>query len=136
MLLNLDKEIDRSRFESRSKALLDKRCIVDLTEKTKRSQRQNRYLHLVIAWWGMETGHNARESKRVFKYLNKDVFFYKKRGIEQIKSSADIEKDVLTKCIEKFRKWSNEEFSVYLPTPDEQAFLQEIEIKKSQNQFY
>lgn len=42
----------------------------------------------------------------------------------------------MTTAIERFRNWSSAEAGVYLPSPDEQAFLQSIEIEMLRQKEY
>ena len=55
MLYDLKNPLDRERFKRRCNALLKKQCVVELSEKMKRSSQQNRYLHLLLGYLAMET---------------------------------------------------------------------------------
>ena len=135
MLLDLSKEIDRSKFQDRSKNLLEKRCIIDLTEKTGRTIKQNKYLHVILSYFGSELGYTLPESKTLFKTLNKEIFHYEKNKCNFVKSSADVTKVELTKSIDLFRRWSNDNAGLYIPEANEKEFLTQIEIQTSQNKY-
>ena len=135
MLLDLNKEIDRSKFKDRSIKLLEKRCIVDLTEKTGRTIQQNKYLHVILSYFGSEVGYTLAESKTLYKTLNKDIFHYEKNKIKFVKSSADISKDDLAKTIDRFRMWSNDNAGLYLPEANEKEFLTQVQVQTSQNNY-
>ena len=135
MLLDLNKDIDRSKFKDRSIKLLEKRVIIDLTEKTNRTLKQNNYMHLICAYFGSELGYTTEESKSLFKTLNRDIFEYEKNNVKFIKSSADVTKDELTKAIGKFRMWSNDNAGLYLPEANEKEFLTQVQVQTSQNNY-
>ena len=69
MQYNLATELDQERFVNRANALLQKRCVIELTEKTFRSPNQNRYLHLLIGIIAMDTGVGLDYAKRVQPFL-------------------------------------------------------------------
>ena len=137
MLYDLKNELDRQRFATRAKFLFDGGRIVELTEKKPlRSIPQNRYLHLLLGWFAKETGNTLEYVKReYFKRLcNRDLFVGYKDDpylgrIEVIRSSAEIDSGQMTTAIERFRNWSSAEGGIYLPSPNEEAFLQSIEIE-------
>ena len=80
MQYNLATELDQERFVNRANALLQKRCVIELTEKTYRSPNQNRYLHLLIGVVAMDTGVGLDYAKREYfkKLVNRDIFVIKK----------------------------------------------------------
>lgn len=135
MLYNLSKKIDLTKFVQKVKKLIDEKAIVDLTKKTKRTPKQNRYLHLLLGWFALETGYTTYEAKILFKKLNKDIFEYEKKGFLFVRSSSDLDSGEMTTCIDRFRSWSMEKAEVYLPLPDEKEFLSEVEVAMSQNRY-
>ena len=97
MQYNLATDLDQERFVNRANALLQKRCVIELTEKTFRSPNQNRYLHLLIGIIAMDTGVGLEYAKREYfkKLVNRDIFVIKKSDkfageIEDLRSSADL----------------------------------------------
>ena len=62
MIFQTSNEFDKQRAKSRFFKLLEKGAIIELTEKKpKRTINQNRYLHLILAWFGYETGYTLDE---------------------------------------------------------------------------
>lgn len=136
MLYDLKNTLDRERFKRRSNDLYAKGVVVELTEKKKRTPAQNRYLHLILGWYAMETGNDLEYVKQnYFKRLCNPVIFqeYKQDEYtgetEVLKSTRSCNTEELTVSIERFRNWSSQECGIYLPSPDEQEFLQSIEVE-------
>lgn len=137
MLFDLSNILDRERFKRRSNELYKKGCVVELTEKKPpRTLRQNSYLHLLIGWYAMETGNTIGYVKReYFKRLcNKEIFTRTKQDeyvgeVEVLRSTKECDTADLTLAIERFRTWSVAECGIYLPSPDEREFLQQIEVE-------
>lgn len=144
MLYDLGDILDRERFKRRTNELYRKRGIVELSEKKpKRSLQQNAYLHLLIGWYAVETGNSVEYVKReYFKRLcNPDIFRRIKQDkylgeVEDLRSTKECDSGEMTTAIERFRNWSSSECGIYLPSPDEQAFLQSIEVEMNRYQRY
>lgn len=79
----------------------------------KRSLPQNSYLHLLIGMFALETGNRLADTKDLYKWVNRDLYYSKKKiGGEifvTVRSSADLDKDEMTKSIERWREWSAEQ---------------------------
>lgn len=141
MIFNLDNILDRERFKRKANELYSKRCIVELTNrKIKRSSSQNRYLHLIIGYYALETGNTLEYVKReYFKRLcNYNLFVVRKQDkwlgeVEYFRSSADLSSKEMTDAIERFRNWSSSTCGIYLPSPYEEMFLQSIEVDIDRN---
>ena len=138
MLYDLRNPLDRERFKRRCNALYQKQGIVDLSEKTKRSIRQNKFLHLLLGYLAMETGNTLDYVKEVFykRTANKELFLREKEDeilgkVEYLRSSADLSKEEMTLSIDRFRDWSSQTAGVYLPAANEQEFLASIEYELS-----
>ncbi len=129
MIYDLSKQIDAERAKKRFNALLEEQTVVTLTKKVKRSLRQNGYLHLILGWFAMETGYTLSEAKDIYKRCSKDIFFYKKNEHDFIRSTADLSSSDMTVSIAYFRVYSDRIAEIYLPEPNEEKFLQEIEIE-------
>ncbi len=120
--------------------LKESACIVELTKKQKKTYKQNRYLHLILSWFAIETGYTLEYVKREFfkKLCNSDIFEVIRKGtlgeVKDLRSSADIDSKKLTTAIERFRNWSSIEAGIYLPAPNEDEFLRQIEIEISKKQ--
>ena len=138
MLYDLRNPLDRERFKRRCNVLYQKQGIVDLSEKTKRSSQQNKYLHLILSYLAMETGNTLDYVKEVFykRTANKELFLREKEDeilgkVEYLRSSADLSKEEMTLSIDRFRDWSSQTAGVYLPAANEQEFLASIEYELS-----
>lgn len=113
----------------------------------RRSISQNSYLHLILTWFGIETGYTMEEVKQeIFKKHVNSALFYdgefegKIQGfkIERWRSTASLDTAEMTLAIDRFRNFSSQELGIYLPEPKELALLQDLEneISKHSNQEY
>lgn len=141
MIYDLGNTSDRKRFASRVTMLWDKGRIAELTEKKpQRTLSQNAYLHALLGWFALEYGETMGWVKdHYFKRLcNADVFVRVKSDklmgeVEYLRSSRDCDTGEMTLAVDRFRDWSNKECGIYLPTPEDKMFLQQIEIEMSRS---
>lgn len=138
MLYDLKNPLDRERFKRRCNALFKKQSIVELSEKTIRSNQSNRYLHLILGYLAIETGNTLEYVKEVFykKTANKDIFVRIKDDellgqMEYLRSSASLSQEEFSTSIDRLRDWSSQVAGIYLPSPNEEQFLASIEIEMS-----
>lgn len=132
MILNLNIDFDREKFKVRSDFLLEKRKVVELTEKTGRSLKQNSYLFLILNIFAMEYGESVEFIKeRFFKELcNPEIFVRTKSDkllgdITYLRSSADLSKEEMVTAIDRFKVWASKEAGIFLPDAfDEQERLE------------
>ena len=148
MIYDLKNQLHRDQFSRRSKTLLEKgQDVVELKVKTSRSLRQNSYLHLLFSFFAQECGYTSMKidgvevdgpkyvKEQIYKRLvNRDVFVReiddKFAGkITYIRSSSALSKEEMTLTIERFRNWSSQEAGIYLPSADEQSYLEQLEIE-------
>ena len=122
MILNLNIDFDREKFKTRSEFLLEKRKVVDLTEKTGRSGKQNNYLFLILNIFAMEYGESVEFIKeRFFKELcNPELFVRTKEDkflgeITYLRSSADLTKEEMVTAIDRFKIWASKEAGIFIP---------------------
>jgi hypothetical protein len=122
MILNLNIELDREKFKTRSDFLLEKRKVVELTEKTGRSLKQNSFLFLILNIFAMEYGESVEFVKqRFFKELcNPDLFVRAKSDkllgeITYLRSSADLTKEEMVTAIDRFKIWASKEAGIFIP---------------------
>ena len=141
MLYDLKNPLDRERFKRRCNALFQKQGIVELSEKTARSNQSNRYLHLLLGYLAIETGNNLEFTKEVFykRTANKDIFVRFKDDellgkVEYLRSSATLSQEEFSTSIDRLRDWSSHVAGIYLPSPNEQEFLASIEVEMSRQQ--
>lgn len=141
MLYDLKNPLDRERFKRRCNALFKKQGIVELSEKVKRSSQSNRYLHLIIGYLAMETGNTLDYAKEIFykRAANSEIFVREKEDdligkAEYLRSSADLTQEEFSLSIDRFRDWSSQTAGIYLPSPNEEQFLESIEYEMSRQQ--
>lgn len=138
MLYDLKNPLDKERFKRRCNALFKKQGIVELSEKTVRSNQQNRYLHLLCGYLAMETGNSLDYVKEVFykRAANKDIFVRIKDDellgqTEYLRSSASLSQEEFSVSIDRLRDWSSQVAGIYLPSPNEEQLLASIEVEMS-----
>lgn len=130
MRFNLSKKGEVERIKARLNFLYKKGATIELVEKRQvRTQSQNAYLHLLLSWFGLETGYTLEEVKQdIFKRdVCKDFFEYRKGERVFYKSTSDLDTKEMTEAIDKFRNWSSATAGIYLPDPNEQDFLNRIQ---------
>ena len=142
MQYDLSMEFQRNAFLFRVNKLMERRAVVELTEKAFRSKSQNNYLHLLIGVVAMETGNTLEYCKEwYFKRLcNKDLFITTREDkfageVEVIRSSADLTQEEMSIAIDRFKRWGAEN-GIYLPNPGDESRLQEIAIEMGRQQTY
>lgn len=143
MKYNLSEAIGRERFKRRCNELYKKGCVVELTKKTQRTLNQNAYLYVILSYLAMETGNTVEYVKREFfkiecnkaLFVTTDIDKILNKEVLKIRSSSDLTTVEMTTAIERFRNWSADN-GYYLPSPEEQAFLQEIEIELDKQKQY
>lgn len=144
MIYDLSNALDRERIKKRINALYSAQKVVEVSEvRPKRSNAQNRYLHVIIGEFAMQTGNTLEYTKREYfkKHCNSDLFVEKRQDkwvgdIEVLRSSATLDSGEMTIAIERFRNWASSEAGIYLPSPDEEAYLMAIEVEMSKHRAY
>lgn len=138
MLYDLKNPLDRERFKRRCNALFKKQGIVELSEKTIRSNQSNKYLHTLLGYLAMETGNTLEYVKEIFykRTANKDIFLRIKDDellgqTEYLRSSASLSQEEFSTSIDRLRDWSSQVAGIYLPSPNEEQFLASIEVEMS-----
>lgn len=136
MIYNSKFEADRIKAKDRLEWIFktEKRFEL-LVKRDRRTEKQNRYLHLLLSYFAIEYGETLDYIKlEIFKKIvNPDVFksehVNKKTGEvrEDWLSTAKTDTKVLSTCIDRFRNWSLKEADIYLPTPNEKEFLDHIQ---------
>lgn len=130
---------DKECFKEYAEKLISEEALVELTKKDKRTNQQNRYLHLILGWFALATGYSIEEVKLdIFKrQCNTDLFMKKvtgKNGLSriQMKSTRELSSADMTTAIERFRNYSAKQ-GIYIPYPYEEQFLAEIRKELSRN---
>lgn len=143
MLYDLSNQFQCEEFKMRVNELCKKRVVVELTRKfPTRSNQQNKYLHLILSWWGLYYGCTQDYAKRhFFKWeCNRDVFLVERTANDgtiyrELKSSADLTTEEMTTAIQRFRDYCSFH-GCYIPSPDEHEYLMYVEREISKNQEY
>ena len=118
MKLDLNKELDRQKFETRTRYLLEKRKKVDLKEiSSNRTPSQNKYVHVLFSLFGIEFGYTLEESKTHAK-RKCQFMHYEKNGEKFLKKTSKLDKVEMTKFIEWFRNYAGMK-GCYLPSSEE-----------------
>ena len=143
MLYNSNNPMDVQNAITKLKYFIEKKAVFELKQKhPKRSISQNNYLHLILTWFGLETGYTVDEVKQdIFKkHVNPTLFYEGEFGsmikIERWRSTASLNTAEMSLAIDRFRNFASAECSIYLPEPKDLVIIQqmEIEISKRKNQ--
>lgn len=142
-------EVEQKRARARLEWLIEHKKRFALTVKTSRhSINQNRYLHLILRCFAVETGYTEEEVKNeIFKKrVNRDLFYEGRRKgvvefdfhVDKWKSAAELDKQEMIIAIDRFRDFASKEAGIYLPDPNDLPLLQEMEreMDKTKNKVY
>lgn len=144
MVYDTSNPLDKANFLLRAKKLAESGKIIELTEKKpKRSLPQNKYLHVLLAYFGTQTGNTLAWVKQQYykKLVNPDLFIREKEdkylgNIKVLRSSADLDTSEFSLSVERFRNWASQEAGIYLPSSDEYIIIQQMEIEIERNKDY
>jgi hypothetical protein len=137
MIYNTSNPLDKANFLLRANKLAESGKIVELTEKKpRRSLPQNKYLHVILAYFGTQTGNTLEWVKQQYykKLVNPDLFIREKEDkylgkIKVLRSSADLDTAEMSLSIERFRNWAAQEAGIYIPSADEAILIQQMEVE-------
>ena len=141
MIYDTSNPLDKANFLLRAKKLAESGKVIEMTEKKpRRSLPQNRYLHVLLAYFGTQTGNTLEWVKQQYykKLVNPDLFIREKEDkhlgkIKVLRSSADLDTSEFSLSIERFRNWASQEACIYLPSADEYIIIQQMEIEIERN---
>ncbi|MEI6865542.1 hypothetical protein [Flavicella sp.] len=140
MIFNATKAFDVEKSTKKFNLLIEREGRFELTEKKgNKTPRQNRYLHLIIGWFAIESGYTAVYVKREFFKIecNIELFKVAETGcfgkMEGLKSWSELEVDDATLAITRFRNWASVTANICLPEPDDLKFLNHIEEELSKH---
>lgn len=144
MIYDTSNPLDKANFLLRAKKLAESGKVIELTEKKpKRSLPQNKYLHVLLAYFGTQTGNTLAWVKQQYykKLVNPDLFIREKEdkylgNIKVLRSSADLDTSEFSLSVERFRNWASQEAGIYLPSSDEYIIIQQMEIEIERNKDY
>lgn len=137
MIYDTSNPLDKANFLLRAKKLAESGKVIELTEKKpRRSLPQNKYLHVILAYFGTQTGNTLEWVKQQYykKLVNPDLFIREKEDkylgrIKVLRSSADLDTAEMSLSIERFRNWAAQEAGIYIPSADEAILIQQMEIE-------
>ena len=142
MLYNLNDEYSRNKFAARVRYLWEKRALVELTDASKRSAQQNRYLHVCLGIIAVETGNSLEVVKQQLykEIICPDIYVTIKDDpilgpVKIIKSTAKVKKEKMSESIDRLRKFAAEH-GIYIPSPEDEAKLAQAEMEISNAQKY
>lgn len=141
MIYDTSNPLDKANFLLRAKKLAESGKVIELTEKKpRRSLPQNKYLHVLLAYFGTQTGNTLEWVKQQYykKLVNPDLFIREKEDkylgkIKVLRSSADLDTAEMSLSIERFRNWAAQEAGIYIPSADEAILIQQMEIEIERN---
>ena len=145
MIYNPENKLHKHQAIEKLKYFFEKGKRFELKAKNnKRSISQNSYLHLILSYFGVETGYTLEEVKQdIFKrHVNSHLFydgeFQGVVNIQRFRSTASLDTAEMTLAIDRFRNFAGKELGIYLPEPHDLVLLQEIEneLSKHKNQEY
>lgn len=141
-IYNTKYEDEAEQMLTRAKALIKKGALVIMSEKhPQRTLKQNSYLRVILAYFASQYGCSVEEAKLDFyeRRWNADIFvrkIYNKQGkqVNSLRSTTELTTAEMSTSIDRFRHFSQLEFGVYLPSPEDRDYLiyceQEIERNK------
>jgi hypothetical protein len=140
MIYDLSNALQRESFKIRCNNLYKKGGIIELIDKKVRTIKQNSYLHLILSYFGCESGNTLEYVKsEYYKILvNPELFIIEKDDpylgkITILKSSKDLTKDEMTLSIERFRNWSAQTAGIFLPDAENPDMIRQMEIEVERN---
>lgn len=141
MVYDTSNPLDKANFLLRAKKLAESGKVIELTEKKpRRTLSQNSYLHVLLAYFGTQTGNTLEWVKQQYykKLVNPDLFIREKEDkylgkIKVLRSSADLDTSEFSLSIERFRNWASQETGIYMPSADEYIIIQQMEIEIERN---
>jgi hypothetical protein len=145
MVYDLNTDIDRERFKRRANALMTRRAVVECSErKPRRTSPQNRYLHVILGEFAMQTGCTLSYVKTEYfkRFCNPELFVRVEfdelmhKEIERLRSSRDLDTGEMTTAIERFRNWAAVEAGIDLPSPGEAEWIGFIEREMQHQQIW
>lgn len=141
MMYDLHNPLHRENFKIKVEKFLQKKGIVELTEKKeRRSLAANAYLHVILSYFAAVTGNTLGYVKLNYYKLhcNSEIFVVERDDkligrTRTIRSSSTLTKDEMSLSIERFRNFASQEAGIYIPSGEESLALQQCEIEIERN---
>ncbi|WP_372776480.1 hypothetical protein [Mangrovibacterium sp.] len=117
----------------------------EIVEKRKiRTDRQNRYLHLILSYFALQVGETLDYIKQeIFKKeINPDIFktirVNPKSGKKRTdwRTTAGLNTKEMSVSIDRFRRWCSQKTGIYIPEANEHQFLDQIQNEVEQNRHW
>lgn len=115
------------------KTAIREKWTIDIKRKLpQRTLNQNSFFHFLVGYFGLQQGYSLEEMKAVVKRHMSDVFVYEKNGYKFMRSSAGLDKEEMTKVIDRLYRLAAD-MGVTLPLVDneETRALMSNEIEKN-----
>ena len=124
MIYNLAVDLDRERFKKRVNALFAKKVMVELQDISRRTYKQNSYLHLIISYFASQIGEKADVVKQVIykQIVNKDMFVRFRDNVQYLRSVKDLTSDEMNMSITRLKLYCSEN-GVYIPHEGEEEYI-------------
>lgn len=136
MKYRMSDPIENKAARNRLYYLASKRRVVEIKEvRPKRTLAQNSYLHLLLGAFGLNFGYTLEEAKLIYKQVNKQLYYYRKKKRTFIRSSADLNKEQMAISIDKFMQ-ASATAGFELPLATDQAWLIEVENQMERERRY
>lgn len=141
MIYDFGKQFDIERAKKRLDSLIERRAVVDITDKSRFTVSQNSYLHVCIGIVALETGVTLEYAKQKYfkRIVNREMFYIGKftdpvTGEEcgKWRSTASLTKEEMTLALDRWRDWAARQ-GWYIPTPEEHAAILQAKIEMDKN---
>lgn len=136
MKYSLSNPLHRQQLQTRLACILKKQDgLVELREvKPQRSIKQNRYLWLILSYFGLQIGYTKDEAEDIYKYVCKETYsrsvvaptgevFFRQRHTYELTT------DEMSASIDRFRTYASQVAGVYLPTHDDLRAIEQMELE-------
>lgn len=144
MRYDLKDPFQREQAATRMAALVRRGAVVELSEKRQRTLPQNAYLHLILGWFAIQVGVTREYCKQHYfkEHVNPDIFLHTiddpvlHTPSTDIRSTASLSKEELSRAIERFRNFAALDVGYYIPSPDEAEYINQMENEVSRYSTY
>lgn len=144
MIYKGNNSVDAEKAIKRLESLIKNGKTFEINEKSIRSLSQNNYLHLIISYLALVLGYDSDYVKQAFFKIeaNKDIFvrdMYNSmthKNYTIVRSTKDLTTEEMKLAIDRFRNFSSIICDVYLPSPTDYKFLDEINYETNKNKQY
>jgi len=136
MILDLSNDVDRMQLAKKLEVYLKEQNRIELKlVREKRSIRQNSYLHICIALFGIEFGYTIDESKTLLK-RECPFMIYEKQNKKFLKKTSEMDSKELTDFIDWIRNYAGMQ-GLHIPDADQYLHNQhEIDKQISNHKTY